>query len=317
MRKVTLIIISALLVVALFGLSAQTAPTRAEGQPSSDFPVAVEITGVIQTITVSQISLTDGTVFKINKQTKGLSSDLTAGVTITVTAQLDDEDLVAMSIVLGEASDSADVTATPEATLEATPAATSAVTNKGKGKGQGDTEDQGNGKGNGKGKGKGNGQGDNEDQDNGNGKGNGNGNGNSNGNGKGNGKNKNQNDQKVAACLKNTKHPVATRLAIAFSPVTYTEIMTWHCNGKGFGEITRAYLIAKMKLGTITVADIFKKRDGGEGWGQIMKELGVNPKDLAAGVVIKGNKGNKDKGDKGDNGNNGDNGNKGDDSGND
>ena len=38
-------------------------------------------------------------------------------------------------------------------------------------------------------------------------------------------------------------HPVALRISEAFN-VTYEEVIAWHCQGFGFGEITRAYLLA-------------------------------------------------------------------------
>jgi hypothetical protein len=89
-------------------------------------------------------------------------------------------------------------------------------------------------------------------------------------------------------------HPVAARLAEAFG-VPYDEIMRWHCQAKyGFGEIARAYLLAQAT--DKTVDEIFAMRANGQGWGQIVKSLGVKPSDLAPGSVIKGKGKGKGKG---------------------
>jgi hypothetical protein len=206
-------------------------------------------------------------VIKINKQTTGLSPALKRGVIVTVTVQVDDEDFVALSIVLGE------VTVTPSATRAATSVATKAATEKGKGK----TDDKGQIKGNGD-------DNDDEGEVNGNGKGKGN----DDNNGKGKDKDKDKvNDKQLAACLKNTKHPVATRLAGVFG-VPYLDIMTWHCKHKGFGEITRAYLLWKQT--GMSVAQIFASRES-KGWGEIIKDSGLDPEDLAPGGVIRGKQG--------------------------
>jgi hypothetical protein len=111
----------------------------------------------------------------------------------------------------------------------------------------------------------------------------------------------------AATCGSGNTQPVAARLAAAFG-VPYAEIMGWHCKGFGFGEIAKAYLLAK-KTGKAP-GDYFGMRTKGEGWGQIVKDAGVKPQDLAPGQVNKGNgQGNGNKGNgQGNSGNGQDNG---------
>lgn len=91
-------------------------------------------------------------------------------------------------------------------------------------------------------------------------------------------------------CMKDN-HPVALALAAEFN-VDYRVIADWHCSGFGFGEIARALLIAEKFEGeegeTVTPEELLALRDDGEGWGQIKKEYGVMPSDLAPGHVISG-----------------------------
>ena len=102
--------------------------------------------------------------------------------------------------------------------------------------------------------------------------------------------------------------PVGQRLADDFG-VSYDEIMGWFCQGFGFGEIARAYLMADSSGGPAST--YFEQRQAGLGWGEIVKEAGVHPSSLAPGQVNRpqhdttgdqpGNSGNA-----GNNGNNGD-----------
>ncbi len=100
-----------------------------------------------------------------------------------------------------------------------------------------------------------------------------------------------------AACGSGNTQPVAQRLADAFG-VSYGEIMGWHCQGFGFGEIAKAYLLAK-KTGK-SASDYFGMKKGGQGWGNIIKDANKNcdpnttcisHKDLSMGQAIKGNSG--------------------------
>ncbi len=80
-------------------------------------------------------------------------------------------------------------------------------------------------------------------------------------------------------------HPVAQRLAEAFG-VPYEVIMGYHCQGFGFGEIARAYLLAA-ETGVDPQA-YFDMKASGMGWGQIVREAGVHPSNLSPGQVING-----------------------------
>jgi hypothetical protein len=77
-------------------------------------------------------------------------------------------------------------------------------------------------------------------------------------------------------------HPTGEKLAQRYSesseePVTYTEIMTWFCDyGYGFGEINLAYGISLAK--GVPVSEVFDKRASGMGWGNILKEYGLDKK---------------------------------------
>jgi hypothetical protein len=83
--------------------------------------------------------------------------------------------------------------------------------------------------------------------------------------------------------------PVAQRLATAFN-VSYNEIIGWFCQGFGFGEIARAYLLADAT--GVPAANYFAMRQSGMGWGEIVKQTGVHPSDLAPGQVIRRGNGN-------------------------
>ena len=69
-------------------------------------------------------------------------------------------------------------------------------------------------------------------------------------------------------------HPVASAMA-QFFEVEYTEIMTLHQQGLGFGVIAHAYFIAET-LG-ITPTALIEEFQSGKGWGVIMKEHGLHP----------------------------------------
>jgi hypothetical protein len=91
---------------------------------------------------------------------------------------------------------------------------------------------------------------------------------------------------------KTKKHPDGEKLAGEFfgteDPAAfeagYTEIMGWFCGGNGgvarfgFGEIKLGYQIAA--AAGLTPAEIFAMRAEGEGWGNILKDLGLKMKDV-------------------------------------
>lgn len=86
-----------------------------------------------------------------------------------------------------------------------------------------------------------------------------------------------------AMCTGQNVHPTGTRLAERFG-VPYEQVMTWFCQGYGFGEIDMAYTLSKQS-GT-PVEQIFALKQGGMGWGEIKKQFetvntppGKDPKD--------------------------------------
>src|SRR5258708_1393863 len=157
-RKSALITITALLAIMMIMMNLQTIPSQAAGPsatPGSDIAVTVEFTGTIQSLTTDELTLSDGSSFKITPATKVPGTALTLGMTVTVSAEVDDEDFVADSITIGAPVDNTSV---------GTPSPTDDGNGHGKGQGgkgngqgkggSGNSQDQGNGQG-GKGKGKG------------------------------------------------------------------------------------------------------------------------------------------------------------------
>src|SRR5258708_27464757 len=168
-RKPIFLALSSFLMFILLLTGLQTAPratfaAEPSATPDSDFPVAVETTGIIQSISANQIVLADGSAFKIDANTKLPKTALQPGMTVTVAAELDSEELVASSIRIGDGSDTSSTTGTEQP-------------GKGNGKGNGNndnkggkggkgapvaTDDASSGKGSGKGNGKGSGNGNND-----------------------------------------------------------------------------------------------------------------------------------------------------------
>src|SRR3954447_14696906 len=105
-RRSVFLTITLLLITVLMLGGVATVPTLAAGPsktPTSELPVLVDITGTIQSITSSQLTLTDGTVIKLTGQVK--TSDLQVGQTVTISAELRGEDLVATAINAGTGDD--------------------------------------------------------------------------------------------------------------------------------------------------------------------------------------------------------------------
>lgn len=65
------------------------------------------------------------------------------------------------------------------------------------------------------------------------------------------------------------EHPVAIKLADQHD-VSLEEIMSWYCQGYGFGEIDLAYSLAEQS--EQNASQIFDLRKSGESWGQIKQE---------------------------------------------
>ncbi len=84
----------------------------------------------------------------------------------------------------------------------------------------------------------------------------------------------------------NPNHPIARRIADTFE-VSYEEVMAMHCSGEGFGNIVRAYTLAAASEDGSTAQDFLDRHDNGQGWGQIIRDSGVHPSELAPGRVLK------------------------------
>ncbi|MBI5653231.1 MAG: hypothetical protein HZC40_22715 [Chloroflexi bacterium] len=79
--------------------------------------------------------------------------------------------------------------------------------------------------------------------------------------------------------------------------VNVANVVEWHTKGFGYGEIVKAYALAQ-ETGK-TVAEIFALVEAGKGWGEIIKDLGLQPGKLEPnlGEVMKESKPDKDKSD--------------------
>jgi hypothetical protein len=85
-----------------------------------------------------------------------------------------------------------------------------------------------------------------------------------------------------------TTHPVGIVIAFYFN-IPYTQVMTLHDGGIGFGTIARAYLTAYVSDGALTPEQVLDMRLAGVGWGQIKKDYGVHPGGNGLGSIM-GNK---------------------------
>ncbi|RMG72688.1 MAG: hypothetical protein D6711_12420, partial [Chloroflexi bacterium] len=84
-------------------------------------------------------------------------------------------------------------------------------------------------------------------------------------------------------CVPET-HPIANQIANEFE-VSVEYVISLHCAGNGFGNIIRAFLIAEET--DSDVESILNAAHAG-GWGQIIRESGLHPRDLAPGRAING-----------------------------
>ncbi|HRF98345.1 MAG TPA: hypothetical protein PLZ51_24220, partial [Aggregatilineales bacterium] len=81
-------------------------------------------------------------------------------------------------------------------------------------------------------------------------------------------------------------HPVANAIADEFG-VDVAFVIDLHCQGYGFGNITRAFLLVdEYGYGGDVASLLAQARDGG--WGVIFRDSGVHPSDLAQGRVLRG-----------------------------
>ncbi len=83
-----------------------------------------------------------------------------------------------------------------------------------------------------------------------------------------------------------TDHPVAEALASEFD-TPYATIMSWYCeDGFGFGQISRALLLAEASEGQLTAEDILAEVAAGKGWGTIIQEAGLHPSELSLQMTL-------------------------------
>lgn len=78
----------------------------------------------------------------------------------------------------------------------------------------------------------------------------------------------------VDPCTGANPHPTGSKLAARYG-VSYNEIMSWFCQGFGFGEIDLAYSLSQQS--GVPVAQIFAMRQSGMGWGEIKQQLSPKP----------------------------------------
>jgi ABC-type glycerol-3-phosphate transport system substrate-binding protein len=102
----------------------------------------------------------------------------------------------------------------------------------------------------------------------------------------------------VTTTVEPTEESKQVPQAIAdYFEVEVSAVVAWHTQGYGYGEIVKAYALAK-ETGK-TVEEIFAMFDAGKGWGEIIKDLGLQPGKLEPnlGDVMKDSKPDKDKSD--------------------
>ena len=80
-------------------------------------------------------------------------------------------------------------------------------------------------------------------------------------------------------------HPIGMAIALYFN-IPYTQVMSLHEQGWGFGNIARAYLTAAASQGALTPEQVLAMRQAGVGWGQIKKEYGVHPGGNGLGSIM-------------------------------
>jgi hypothetical protein len=82
-----------------------------------------------------------------------------------------------------------------------------------------------------------------------------------------------------------TTHPVGIVIARYFN-ISYTQVMSWHAQGLGFGAIARAYLTANASNRMLTPEQVLAQRQADVGWGQIKRDYGVHPGGNGLGSIM-------------------------------
>jgi hypothetical protein len=80
--------------------------------------------------------------------------------------------------------------------------------------------------------------------------------------------------------------PVAAAIASYFH-ISYTEVISLHEAGYGFGVIARAYLTALRSNGVLTPTQLLDMFNSGMGWGQIKNEYGLHPGGNGLGTIMR------------------------------
>ena len=80
--------------------------------------------------------------------------------------------------------------------------------------------------------------------------------------------------------------PVAAAIASYFN-ISYTEVISLHEAGYGFGVIARVYLTALRSNGVLTPTHLLDLFNSGMGWGQIKKEYDLHPGGNGLGTIMR------------------------------
>ncbi len=82
-------------------------------------------------------------------------------------------------------------------------------------------------------------------------------------------------------------HPVALAISIYFH-LPYTEVLTLHDSGVGYGVIARAYMTAKASNGVLSPTQVLEMFQSGMGWGQFKRQYGIHPGGNGLGGIMSG-----------------------------
>lgn len=80
-------------------------------------------------------------------------------------------------------------------------------------------------------------------------------------------------DDDEDGCTGANPHPVAQRLDEMYDTATYDEIVAWHCEGFGFGEIMHA--LATGQTVDMAPEELLRMKTEMGGWGQVWKDLNL------------------------------------------
>jgi hypothetical protein len=94
------------------------------------------------------------------------------------------------------------------------------------------------------------------------------------------------NDDPIVTGTVPMTQPVAAAIAAYFN-ISYTEVISLHEAGYGFGVIARVYLTALRSNGALTPTQLLGLFQSGMGWGQIMKQYGVHPGGNGLGSIMR------------------------------